>query len=115
MINISHENRMKLKKLFQKQTFLNLPPLSKIFLFDASFHEIYVTIASDSFLRFKSRNKCRNCLKEGKLKNIKVKIGTYNNEDSQWSFNASFIDFNPGLQTRQLKALPSGQPVELFP
>eukprot|EP01084_Bolivina_argentea_P096088 172746_1 len=128
MINISHENRIKLKKLFKNEIFGTLSPLSKIFLFDASFHEIYITIASDSFLRFKSSDKFRNFLKQGDLKNIKVKaVGCYNNkEDSQWSFNASFIDFNSSLYERtndnpqlrmstvQLKALPSGQPIEQF-
>ena len=139
MINISSETRFKLKQLFKDSTFMTMSNLSKIFLFDSSFYEIYLTIASDSFLRFKTSKKFRNFVKEGHLKQIPDSY--HQKEDSQWSFNASFIDFNSSLCERikdndrlsknlgvnpithsvgnarrsmQLKALPSGQAVERF-
>eukprot|EP00486_Rosalina_sp_Unknown_P013809 CAMPEP_0201597292 /NCGR_PEP_ID=MMETSP0190_2-20130828/193842_1 /ASSEMBLY_ACC=CAM_ASM_000263 /TAXON_ID=37353 /ORGANISM="Rosalina sp." /LENGTH=380 /DNA_ID=CAMNT_0048058225 /DNA_START=99 /DNA_END=1241 /DNA_ORIENTATION=+ len=139
MINICSETRFKLKQLFKDATFATMSQLSKIFLFDSSFHEIYITIASDSFLRFKTSEKFRKWLKEGHLKHIPEAY--HQKEDSQWSFNASFVDFNSSLYERrkdndrlsgnlgispinptmgnarrsmQLKALPSGQAVERF-
>ena len=104
--------------------------LTKIFLFDSAFCEIYQTVASDSFLRFKSSLKFREWLKEGHLTRVpKVRQRRHHKEESQWSFNASFVDFNTTLYYEKrkederredeiiqrgvvLKALPSGQTVD---
>eukprot|EP01083_Nonionella_stella_P073111 197451_1 len=118
-INISHECRSRLQWLFEEEKYGSMSELSFIFLFDSAFYEIYITVTSDSFLRFKSSRKFVNFLNNGHLKEM-----PHQREDSQWSFNASFVEFNSSLGERtdnepslpkhavQLAALPSGQPVQ---
>lgn len=137
-INISYETRSYLRGLLSDQTpsssgggaresggLSKMSDLTKLFLFDSAFCEIYQTVASDSFLRFKSSLKFREWLKEGHLTRVpKVRQRRHHKEDSQCSFNASFVDFNTTLHHEKrkedeiirkgvvLKSLPSGQTVD---
>eukprot|EP01084_Bolivina_argentea_P248983 416618_1 len=90
MINISGSCRNKIKNLMEKK-FIN-EELSKIFIFDEAFNEIYSTLDADTFLRFKLSDEFKKYLKMGCTPKHNTELKSHKN-----SFAFSFSDIHQTL------------------